>query len=87
MPAGMQATVRFPFLLLRRFCYRIYQKYIFRDFSPIALFLLLGILLFGAGAGLGAYTWIRSAATEQPASTGTVMLSVLPLILGFQPST
>lgn len=74
----------FPLLLLRRFCYRILQKYVLRDFSPIVLFLLLGALLFGAGVVFGAYTWIRSAMTGLPATTGTVMLSVLPTVLGFQ---
>lgn len=80
----LQVGVRFPVLLVRRFVYRIYQKYMLRDFSPIVLFLLSGLLLTGAGAGFGLYTWIQSAVTEQPASTGTVMLSVLPLVVGFQ---
>jgi len=74
----------FPWLLLKRFFYRIYQKYVLRDFSPIALFLFLGILMLLWGVGFGAYHWIKSIRTGITASTGTVMLSVLPLILGFQ---
>jgi glycosyltransferase involved in cell wall biosynthesis len=77
-------AVTFPFLLLRRFASRIAFKYVVRDFSPIALFLILGTLLFGWGVVFGAYAWIRSGITDQFTSTGTVMLSVLPLILGFQ---
>jgi glycosyltransferase involved in cell wall biosynthesis len=79
-----QIILTFPFLLLRRFASRISYKYIVRDFSPIALFLLLGLMLFGWGVVFGAYTWIRGAVADEFASTGTVMLSVLPLILGFQ---
>ncbi|HKY63400.1 MAG TPA: glycosyltransferase family 2 protein [bacterium] len=74
----------FPFLLLRRFFYRIYQKYVLRDFSPIALFLGLGGLLFLWGTFLGFYLWIKAIYTAVPSPTGTIMLSLLPLILGFQ---
>lgn len=74
----------FPLYLLRRFWYRIYQKYILRDFSPIAVFWITGTLLLSWGTGFGAFTWIRSSWTGHVASTGTVMLSALPLILGFQ---
>lgn len=79
-----RVAVTFPFLLLRRFTSRITLKYVLRDFSPIALFLILGTLLFGWGVFFGAYAWIRSALTDDLTSTGTVMISVLPLILGFQ---
>jgi glycosyltransferase involved in cell wall biosynthesis len=80
----LQVAVTFPFLLLRRFVSRIVEKYIVRDFSPIALFLILGTLLFSWGFVFGAYTWVRSSLSDELASTGTVMLSVLPLIMGFQ---
>lgn len=76
--------VTFPWLLLRRFLHRIYQKYVLRDFSPIALFLRLGGLLLGWGMGFGVYLWIKSILIHVQTSTGTVMLAVLPLILGFQ---
>ena len=74
----------FPPLFLRRFFRRIYQKYVLRDFSPIALFLGLGSLLLTWGVGFGIYLWIKSILTHVQTSTGTVMLAVLPLILGFQ---
>ncbi len=74
----------FPMLLIRRFFRRIYQKYVLRDFSPIALFLFLGSLLFGWGAGFGIYLWIKGAITGMATPTGTIMLSLLPMILGFQ---
>jgi glycosyltransferase involved in cell wall biosynthesis len=79
-----KAGITFPFLFLPRFCRRIYQKYVLRDFSPIALFLFIGLLLLTWGIGFGAYHWIKSVVTGVATTTGTVMLSVLPLILGFQ---
>jgi hypothetical protein len=74
----------FPFLLLGRFFRRIYQKYILRDFSPIALFLILGALLFLWGLGFGVYLWVETHLTGRLTPTGTIMLALLPLILGFQ---
>jgi glycosyltransferase involved in cell wall biosynthesis len=74
----------FPAYLFRRFWYRIYQKYVLRDFSPIAVFLFLGLLFFFWGTGFGLYTWWRSATTGEIATTGTVMLSVLPFLVGFE---
>lgn len=77
-------SLTFPPLLLSRFFRRIYQKYVLRDFSPIALFLFLGLILFSWGVLFGLYIWIKSSLTEHVSATGTVMLSILPLILGFQ---
>lgn len=74
----------FPFLLLRKFFHRIYQKYVLRDFSPIALFLFLGLALFFWGLVFGAYLWVKGMITGLATPTGTIMLALLPLILGFQ---
>jgi glycosyltransferase involved in cell wall biosynthesis len=74
----------FPFLLIRMFFHRVYQKYILRDFSPIALFLFSGMALFFWGLLFGLYLWIKSIITGLATPTGTIMLALLPLILGFQ---
>jgi glycosyltransferase involved in cell wall biosynthesis len=74
----------FPVYLFRRYWYRIYQKYVLRDFSPVALFLFLGLPFFFWGVGFGFYTWWRSWAFGEIATTGTVMLSVLPFLIGFE---
>ena len=79
-----EVMVTFPLYLWRRFWYRIYQKDVLRDFSPIALFWVTGLALFTWGFVFGAYTWGKSTVLHQLASTGTVMLSVLPLVLGFE---
>ena len=80
----VRVSLTFPILLLRAFFYRVYQKYVLRDFSPIAVFLFFGMCLFGWGTLFGIYLWIKSSWTNQPTLTGTIMLAVLPLILGFQ---
>jgi glycosyltransferase involved in cell wall biosynthesis len=74
----------FPLLFLKRFFYRIYHKYMLIDFSPIALFLIIGIALFGWGVFFGFYTWIKAVLSEADTPLGTLMLVVVPLILGFQ---
>lgn len=79
-----RVLVTFPLLLMHRTARRIWHNYVVRDFSPIALFLGLGLLLLAWGTGFGLYTWVRSAVTDEFASTGTVMLSVLPFFIGFQ---
>lgn len=76
--------ITFPLLFIPRFWRRIYQKYVLRDFSPIALFLIMGLLLLTWGVLFGTYHWIKSVVTGHAATTGTVMFAVLPLILGFQ---
>lgn len=74
----------FPILLFQRFVRRIYQRYVLRDFSPVALFLMMGLALFGWGFGFGVYLWIETGLTGRSTPTGTIMLALLPLILGFQ---
>jgi glycosyltransferase involved in cell wall biosynthesis len=81
---ALRAGITFPLLFIPRFWRRIFQKYVLRDFSPIALFLIVGLLLFTWGVLFGAYHWILSLLTARAATTGTVMLAVLPLIVGFQ---
>ncbi len=80
----MKVLFTFPFLLLRRSAYRFFQKYVLRDFSPIALFLGLGLVLCVWGVLFGGYWWAHSVRTGIATPTGTIMLALLPLILGFQ---
>ncbi len=79
-----QILISFPFYLFKRFWSRIYQKYVLRDFSPIALFLFSGLPLVLWGIIYGGYIWWRALDTGVPATTGTVMLAVLPFIVGFE---
>ena len=63
---------------------RIFYNYFLRDMSVASLELLAGILLFGFGIIFGASHWLNSLKTSVPASSGTVMLAALPVILGLQ---
>jgi dolichol-phosphate mannosyltransferase len=79
-----QILVTFPVHLARRFWYRIYQRHILRDFSAAGVFWIVGTLLLTWGFLFGSVKWIQSVWSGVPATTGTVMLSALPVILGFQ---
>lgn len=79
-----RVLLTFPPQLLRRFASRIMKKYVLYNFSPVALFLLFGLGLFGWGFGFGIWLWVETAITERATPTGTIMLALLPLILGFQ---
>lgn len=74
----------FPLLLMRRFLRRVYRKYILRDFSVIGFFYMVGFFMILFGVGFGLYNWVESVATGVVATTGTVMIAVLPIVLGFQ---
>jgi glycosyltransferase involved in cell wall biosynthesis len=74
----------FPRLLISRFLKRIYKKYILYDFSIIGFFYVIGLILMALGTMFGSYHWIKSVYTGNIATTGTVMIAVLPIILGFQ---
>lgn len=80
----IQIFFTFPILFIKMFFYRIYQKYILRDFSPIVLLLFFGAVLFLFGLSFGLYHWILSIITNSFTSTGTVMIASICFILGFQ---
>lgn len=63
---------------------RLFYNYFLRDFSVATLQLLVGLVFLSFGVLFGAIAWIGSAASGHFASTGTVMLSVLPTVLGVQ---
>jgi hypothetical protein len=70
--------------LVQRAARRIFISYFMRDFNVVSLFLLSGIPALVFGAVWSAYHWIQSARTQVFASTGTVMIGVLSIVLGFQ---
>jgi glycosyltransferase involved in cell wall biosynthesis len=78
------ALVRFPPRLLTAFLRRIWSSHFVSDFSPLALFVIIGGPLLVFGIVWGTYQWVHSAMTGTEASTGTVMIAILPLILGTQ---
>jgi glycosyltransferase involved in cell wall biosynthesis len=77
-------TMRVLKSLFKGFWQRIYYKYVLYGFHPIALFLFTGMLLFLAGLFGSAWILFEKVAHSVAPSSGTVMLAVLPIILGVQ---
>jgi glycosyltransferase involved in cell wall biosynthesis len=75
-----------PFLAkhLRNTLLRVLYKYFVRDFSVASLELLAGIGLFTFGLVFGAVKWLTNASIAVSTETGTIMLAVVPLLMGFQ---
>ena len=80
----MKVIVEFPPKLLKLYIKRVLFQYFIYDVNIGSLYLLLGFLLATGGILFGAYQWIESVITRVPRTTGTVMLAVLPVLMGFQ---
>lgn len=77
-----------PFLfglnLLKRFVSRIWKAYFVYDFNIGSLYLVFGHLLFLSGILFGSINWYHYASKEVLTPLGTIMISALLIILGFQ---
>ncbi|HUK94037.1 MAG TPA: glycosyltransferase family 2 protein [Gaiellaceae bacterium] len=70
-------------LLFKAFWWRLWQKYVIRDFHPLVFFYVLGVVMLGLGLGLGvAEVVLRSLGN--PITAATVVLVALLLIFGLQ---
>lgn len=69
---------------IKNFVKRIFYSYFLRDFNIASIELVLGSFLFLFGLMYGLLKWNDSIVTATTASAGTVMLSALPLLIGFQ---
>lgn len=82
------SVVRTLFEFPPRLCWgllqRLFWRYIIYDFSPVSVFLFAAFPLLFGGIWYGTHVWLRSQATGVPATAGTVMLSAMPIIIGFQ---
>lgn len=76
--------LKFPFLLFSRFCKRIFLKYFIFNFNMASIYTLIGMPMLLFGVIFGIIKWIYGINHNIETPTGTVMLSVLPLILGVQ---
>ncbi len=66
--------------LVRRYVY----SYLVRDFNVGSVYSICGVLLLVAGISFGARHWMHSASSALPATSGTVMLAALPVLIGIQ---
>ena len=74
----------FPRRLVGSLLRRAWQQHFIRDFGPITLFLTSGTALMLWALGFGAYVWGHSFFSGVPATPGTVMMSAMPFLMGFQ---
>lgn len=70
--------------LIQRSLYRVFMTYFMRDFNVVSVFLVAGVPSLLFGAVWSAYHWLQSYRLQTPASTGTVMIGILAIVLGFQ---
>ena len=73
---------------LRKHASRLWRRYVYnylvRDFNVGTLYSLFGSLLVVVGSVFGAMHWLDSALSNHPATSGTVMLAALPILVGIQ---
>jgi dolichol-phosphate mannosyltransferase len=79
-----RVVMDFPGRLVSVFLRRLFLKNFVYDFSMQSLHLVASAVLLTAGTLYGGYHWIWYAVNAQAAPTGTVVLSALMIILGFQ---
>lgn len=85
--SGLKVTnivFEFAFKHLRNFCKRIAYNYFLRDLSIASLELVAAVLLLTFGTAYGLVNWAHSLTSGHQASTGTVMISVLSMLVGIQ---
>lgn len=69
---------------LSRLGRRYVYSYLVRDFNIGTIYSLAGSLLLIGGSVFGILRWLTSNATSHPASSGTVMLAAMPILIGIQ---
>jgi dolichol-phosphate mannosyltransferase len=74
----------FPLRLFTCIIKRFFYIYILRDFNIGSVETILGVTLLVFGTIFGVWHWVLSAVSGQFASTGTIMLAVLPFVIGAQ---
>jgi dolichol-phosphate mannosyltransferase len=74
----------FPGRLLTCFCKRIILKKFIYDLTMESFYLLFGLPMLLSGMIYGGYNWILYARSGIGAPTGTVVISAMLIILGFQ---
>lgn len=77
-----RVAVDFPLRYVSRIAKRVFYTYFLRDFNAGTVQFCAGFGLVLFGTFWGARHWLMSIATGVVASTGTVMIAALPILLG-----
>lgn len=80
----LRSLFEFPFLHANRFAKRFFYNYLLRGFNAATLMSIFGAFLFVFGVLFGGAQWYESFTSGELATTGTIMIAVLPVVLGFQ---
>jgi dolichol-phosphate mannosyltransferase len=87
--AGEKSSLRvgrvaatFPGRYALRAVKRLFYGYFLRDFNAGTVQFVLGAVLAAFGTVFGARHWIESIASGVPATSGTIMVAALPILLG-----
>ena len=79
-----RAMLEFSVKHLANACRRVFYNYYLRNFNVASLQILAGTLLLAFGTSFGALRWIQSERTGAVATSGTVMLAALSILVGVQ---
>jgi glycosyltransferase involved in cell wall biosynthesis len=85
--SGIKLWKVFPtlsYLLLKLFIWRLFQKYIIRDFHPLIFFYIMGFILFVGGVVLGTYILYLRFGLDKGFTSATATFIALLIILGLQ---
>jgi dolichol-phosphate mannosyltransferase len=82
------SVLRAIFAFPPRLAYGVFRRflwhYILFDFTAVSVFILIGLPALLWGIIFGTCVWIQNAMIPRATPTGTIMLSVLPVIIGIQ---
>jgi dolichol-phosphate mannosyltransferase len=80
----VKTLFQFPWLHFVNHAKRIFYSYYLKEMSIASFELPLGFGLLAFGGFYGFYAWSQASAAGIAATTGNVMISALPIIIGFQ---
>jgi len=63
---------------------RIFYNYYLRNFNIASIEIALGVALLAFGTWIGVTRWVAGSLTNTLATSGTVMLAALPVLIGMQ---
>ena len=79
-----KVLLEFPGKLFRKTIRRLLVQYFVFDVNLGTVYGFFGLLLMMFGLIFGGYEWFESVATHVSRATGTIMLAVVPTLMGFQ---
>ncbi len=79
-----RVLLQFPGKYIAATVKRVFYGYFLRDFNAGTLQLALGLLFAVFGTAFGVAHWVTSELSGDPATSGTVMIAALPVLVGVQ---